>query len=184
MEEATLVDFNQNRNGQPKLVAIYPSEGTFYSDNPYIMLNAPWVTAGAARPAREAFGKYLADNITPSKAAKDGFRPADLKAKPEAPLTPANGVDPAQPERVLGLPEPRVLEALRKAWREDRKPANVLLVARHVGLDEQENRLGAPRTACDTFLTEVAPHDSVGLTIFSDRIQPLVADRPRAHEPR
>ncbi|MBA2631359.1 MAG: substrate-binding domain-containing protein, partial [Thermoleophilaceae bacterium] len=43
MEEATLVDFNQRRNGQPKLVAIYPSEGTFFSDNPYITLKAPWV---------------------------------------------------------------------------------------------------------------------------------------------
>ena len=50
------------------------------------------------------------------------------QAEPQAPLNAANGVDPKQPERVLGLPEPRILAALKKAWRSDRKPANVLLV--------------------------------------------------------
>ena len=34
----------EKNNGQ-KLVAIYPEEGTFYSDNPYLVLNAPWVSA-------------------------------------------------------------------------------------------------------------------------------------------
>ena len=43
-------------------------------------------------------------------------------------MTAANGVDPAEPRRVLGLPEPRVLAAIKDAWRADRKPANVLLV--------------------------------------------------------
>ena len=47
MEEATLVDFNLRRGSRDKLVAIYPSEGTFYSDNPFIMLDAPWVTRRA-----------------------------------------------------------------------------------------------------------------------------------------
>ena len=55
MEEATLVAFNQDRGSQPKLVAIYPDEGTFFSDNPYIALNAPWVTADQKAGA-ESFG--------------------------------------------------------------------------------------------------------------------------------
>ena len=61
-------------------------------------------------------------------AARGGFRPADLEAEPVAPITAENGVDPKQPERELGLPEPRVLALLKRTWREDRKPANVLLV--------------------------------------------------------
>jgi Ca-activated chloride channel family protein len=177
MGEETLVDFNQHRNGQPKLVGIYPSEGTFYNDNPYLALKASWVTpeqsAGAA-----SFGRYLADRIDAETAAKGGFRPADLEAKPRAPLTAENGVDPDQPERILGLPEPRVLAALKQAWRNDRKPANVLLVLDTSGSMTQEKRLENAKQGLQAFLKEVAPQDHVGLTTFSDRIQPLVAIAP------
>ena len=177
MEEATLVDFNQKRNGQPKLVAIYPDEGTFFSDNPYIALKAPWVSAQQAAGAA-SFGKHLADNVDGSTAAKYGFRAADLKAKPQPPLTAANGVDPSQPKRVLGLPEPRVLAALKKAWRNDRKPANVLLVLDTSGSMTQDSRLTNAKQGLQAFLREVAPQDNIGLTIFSDRIQPLVDIEP------
>ena len=57
-------------------------------------------------------------------------------------MTKENGADPAQPERVLGLPEPRVLDRIRKTWREDRKPANVLLVVDVSGSMNDQNRLG------------------------------------------
>jgi Ca-activated chloride channel family protein len=177
MEEATLVDFNQHRNGQPKLVAIYPAEGTFFSDNPYITLKAPWVDAQQTTAAA-SFGAYLADHVDGTTAARYGFRSADLKAKPQAPLTAANGVDPTQPERVLGLPEPRVLAALKKAWRNDRKPANVLLVLDTSGSMTQEQRLENAKQGLQAFIREVAPQDNIGLTIFSDRIQPLVDIAP------
>ena len=49
MEEVTLLDFNKRRGAQPRLVALYPPEGTFYSDNPFIVLDAPWVSAKRAR---------------------------------------------------------------------------------------------------------------------------------------
>ena len=173
MEEATLVDFNQRRNGQGKLVAIYPKEGTFFSDNPYITLKAPWVTA-QQKAGAESFGKYLADNVDASKAAKYGFRPSELDPKSlQAPLTAANGVDPKQPKRPLSLPEPRVLAAIKDAWRRDRKPANVLLVLDTSGSMTQENRLENAKRGLRTFLKEVAPQDNVGLTIFSDRVQKI-----------
>ncbi|HEV2785561.1 MAG TPA: substrate-binding domain-containing protein [Solirubrobacteraceae bacterium] len=172
MEEATLVDFNQRRGNREKLVAIYPAEGTFYSDNPYITLDAPWVTA-AQRAGAKAFGEYLAENIDASTAARYGFRPADLKAKPAAPLDEANGVDPTQPKRVLGLPEPRVLDAIKKAWRADRKPANVLLVLDTSGSMVEGGRLTSAKAGLRTFLREVAPQDRVGLTIFNERVMPL-----------
>jgi Ca-activated chloride channel family protein len=132
----------------------------------------------AQKAGAEAFGAYLADNIDAAKAARYGFRAADLKAKPQAPLTAANGVDPSQPERVLGLPEPRVLAALKKAWRNDRKPANVLLVLDTSGSMTQEKRLQNAKEGLQAFLREVAPQDNIGLTIFSDRIQPLVPIAP------
>ena len=177
MEEATLVDFNLRRGSRDKLVAIYPSEGTFYSDNPYIALDAPWVTE-PQRKGAASFGEFLQKNIDGELAARNGFRPADLRAKPSAPLNEANGVDPAQPKRVLGLPEPRVLAAVKKTWREDRKPANVLLVVDVSGSMVEEDRLKNAKDGLQTFLREVAPQDRVGLTIFNDQVTPLAPIAP------
>ncbi|MEA2195539.1 MAG: Ca-activated chloride channel [Solirubrobacteraceae bacterium] len=177
MEEATLVDFNQRRGSRDKLVAIYPSEGTFYSDNPYITLNAPWVT-DAQRKGAASFGAYLAEHIDGHTAARYGFRPSDLDARPESPLTADNGVDPRQPTRVLGLPEPRVLAAVKNAWRADRKPANVLLVLDTSGSMNDEGRLASAKDGLRTFLKEVAPQDRVGLTIFNDRVTEVASITP------
>jgi Ca-activated chloride channel family protein len=169
MEEATLVDFNLRRGSRDKLVAIYPSEGTFYSDNPFITLDAPWVTP-AQKAGAAAFQKFLSQEIDAGMAARYGFRPADLDAKPADPLNAANGVDPAQPTRVLGVPNPRVLSAVKTAWREDRKPANVLLVLDTSGSMNDAGRLQNAKDGLQTFLKEVAPQDRVGLTIFNDRV--------------
>ena len=177
MEEATLVDFNLRRGSRDKLVAIYPSEGTFYSDNPFITLDAPWVTP-AQRAGAAAFADFLAHNIDAKVAARYGFRPADLKAEPEPPLTAANGVDPKQPQRVLGLPSPRVLSAVKDAWRADRKPANVLLVLDTSGSMNDEGRLQSAKDGLRAFLREVAPQDNVGLTIFNDRVTEVTPITP------
>ncbi|MEA2444713.1 MAG: Ca-activated chloride channel [Thermoleophilales bacterium] len=184
MEEATLLDFNKRRGGQPKLVAIYPDEGTFYSDNPFIVLDAPWVKP-EQRQGAQAFQKFLAKEVTPEVAAAAGFRPADLRTKPVAPITKANGVDPAQPRRVLGLPSPPVLDRIRTAWREDRKPANVLLVLDVSGSMNDENRLKRATDGVRAFLREVSPNDRVGLTTFNNQVTPLVPIAPvRANKAR
>jgi Ca-activated chloride channel homolog len=177
MEEVTLLDFNRDRGTQPPLVALYPPEGTFYSDNPFIVLDAPWVS-GAERAAAGRFQRFLAERIDPELAARFGFRPADLEQAPVAPVSKENGVDPAQPERVLGLPEPRVLDQIRRSWREDRKPANVLLVVDTSGSMNDEDRLVRAKEGLETFFEQVGPQDSVGLTIFSDRIQTLMQVQP------
>jgi Ca-activated chloride channel family protein len=183
MEEVTLLEFNRNRGSQPPLVALYPPEGTFYSDNPFIVLDAPWVSA-AERAAAGRFQEFLAERIDPARAARSGFRPADLEQEPVAPVSSENGVDPAQPERVLGLPEPRVLDRIRRAWREDRKPASVLLVVDTSGSMNDEDRLARAKEGLDTFFEQVGRQDDLGLTIFSDQIQPLIPVGPfRQNEP-
>jgi Ca-activated chloride channel homolog len=183
MEEVTLLDFNKNRGSQPRLVALYPPEGTFYSDNPFILLDAPWVSR-AERAAAGRFREFLAERIDPERAARFGFRPAELEQEPVAPVSEENGVDPAQPERVLGLPEPRVLDLIRRSWREDRKPANVLLVVDTSGSMNDESRLERAKEGLETFLRQVGSQDSLGLTIFSDQIQPLIPVGPFAQNER
>nr|MDQ3936399.1 VWA domain-containing protein [Actinomycetota bacterium] len=109
----------------------------------------------------------------------------DLKEKPAAAISRAAGADPAQPKRVLGLPAPRVLSAVKAAWRMDRKPANVLLVVDVSGSMVEENRLERAKEGLEAFLREVSPNDRVGLTTFNDSIQELVPIAPvRTNAPR
>jgi Ca-activated chloride channel family protein len=177
MEETTLLDFNRTRGDRDKLVAIYPEEGTFDSDSPFFTLKAPWVSSAQAAGAK-AFQQYLAKQISPQRAAKFGFRPSNRQTAPVAPITVANGADPKQPQRVLAPPEPRVLAAIKKAWRRDRKPANILLVLDTSGSMNEEGRLQRAKAGLDVFFRNVEPQDAVGLTIFSDKIQPLIAPAP------
>ncbi|HEX6653304.1 MAG TPA: substrate-binding domain-containing protein [Thermoleophilaceae bacterium] len=180
MEEVTLLEFNRTRGAQQKLVAIYPKEGTFYSDNPFIILDAPWVSA-AKRAGARLFQRFLREHVTPELAARSGFRPADRGEPLVPPIEPANGVDPSQPTRVLQPPEPRVLNRIRIAWRRDRKPANVMLVVDVSGSMEQENRLTKAKDGLGVFFDEAAPNDRLGLTSFSDVIKPLVPVEGRFH---
>ena len=184
MEEVTLLDFNRTRGSQQKLVAIYPKEGTCYSDNPFVVIDAPWASA-AERKAARLFQRFLADEVTPELAARSGFRPADPEEKPVAPIDESHGADPSQPERVLGLPEPRVLNRIRAAWREDRKPANVMLVTDVSGSMAEEDRLKRAKEGLQVFFDEVAPTDRLGLISFAEEIDTLVPvhERFRRGEP-
>ena len=177
MEEATLLDFNRNRNGQPPLVAIYPHEGTFSSDNPFIVLDGDWVTPEQRRGAK-VLQRYLARAITPEVAAKGGFRPADPRVPPVAPVEAANGVDPDQPKRLLELPGPRVLAELKQTWREDRKPANVMLVLDTSNSMSDDRRLANAKRGIHAFLEQPNREDRIGLTTFSDRIHNVIPLAP------
>jgi Ca-activated chloride channel homolog len=173
MEEATLLAFNEDRAGQPELVAIYPKEGTFFSDNPFFILNGPWVSPAQKAGAKD-FQEYLAEQITPQVAAKSGFRPADLNEQPVAPITLENGADPSQPKQTLSLPSPPVLAKIRDAWREDRKPANVMLVVDVSGSMAEEDRLARAKQGLDVFFDQIQPQDRVGLLVFDDQVSQLV----------
>ncbi len=170
MEEATLIDFNQKRGGSPtKLVGIYPAEGTFYSDNPLITLQAPWVT-DQQKAAAKVFADRLGNRISPSLAASQGFRAREGTGKPTSPIDAANGADPNQPTRLLSLPEPRVLAKVKQTWRSDRKPANIALVVDTSGSMSEENKLDQAKQGLRVFLSQLSPNDRVGLTTFNDKV--------------
>jgi Ca-activated chloride channel family protein len=183
MEEATLLDFNSDRAGQPRLVAIYPKEGTFYSDNPFYVLTGDWVTP-QQRAGAEAFQRFLADRITPEVAAQAGFRPPDPEQEPLPPISPENGADPAQPVESLSMPSAPVLAAIRKAWRADRKPANVMIAVDVSGSMGDADRLPKAIEGLGAFLDEFQSRDRIGLTTFNERVDELVPIAPfRDNEP-
>jgi Ca-activated chloride channel homolog len=181
MEEATLLAFNRDRRrGQPRLVALYPSEGTFFSDNPMIVLQAPWVGAEQARAAA-VFRRFLLASLTAELAGRYFFRPAAGKAA-SAEISAANGADPAQPRRVLDLPEPPVLAAIRRAWQLDRKPANIMLVVDTSESMSDEGRLERVQAGLRTFLAGVQPQDRIGLMSFSTDARVLAGIAPATRQ--
>jgi len=173
MEEATLIDYNRKRGSAGKLVGIYPKEGTFFSDNPLIVLNAPWVDA-REKAGAELFVEYLADAATPEAAARAGFRPGDPDARAGSPIDARHGADAAQPTRVLSLPQPAVLARIKRAWREDRKPANIMLVVDVSGSMSEEGKLDQAKRGLQAFFRQLSPRDRIGLISFNDAINPLV----------
>jgi Ca-activated chloride channel family protein len=176
MEEVTLVDFNRGRTGT-KLVGIYPAEGTFFSDNPLIVLRAPWVTP-AQRAAAEAFSAWLRAHVTAQTAAAAGFRPGDQTKVAGAPIDAAHGADPNQPTRVLSLPEPPVLARIKRTWREDRKPANVELVVDTSGSMSEEGKLDQAKDGLRAFFRQLSPRDQVGLLSFDSDVTERVPIAP------
>ena len=174
MEEVSLLDYDRTRpQGSMPLVAVYPAEGTFYFDNPLIVLRGPWVTAAQTRAAK-AFERWLLPKLTPSLAARYGYRPGNLQQRPAAPIDRAHLVDPAQPRIVLGLPEPRVLAAIKSAWHADRKAANVEVVVDTSGSMQDEDKLTQARLGLQVFLRQFSARDRVGLMTFSQAIQTIV----------
>ena len=86
VEEKSVIDYNrgnpdgvlQRRRGAPSatvpLVAIYPEEGTLYSDNPFFVLDAEWVDDDE-RAAAELFEDFVQQPENQEQVLEFGFRP-------------------------------------------------------------------------------------------------------------
>jgi Ca-activated chloride channel homolog len=177
MEEITLIEFNREAEDGERLVAVYPEEGTFFSDNPLITLRGDWVSPEQAAAAK-VFATFLADAVTPELAGSHGFRPADPDQRPAGHVSAANGVDPRQPRYELRVPEPRVLARIKAAWRADRKPANVMMVFDTSSSMSEENKLEQAKVGLKGFFRQAAAHDRIGLIKFSSEITELVPIGP------
>ncbi len=73
--ENLIVDISSKSTGG-KIIAIYPEEGTLYSDHPFCILNADWITPKQERIAGK-FLEFLNERKTVESALEYGFRPID-----------------------------------------------------------------------------------------------------------
>ncbi len=184
VEEKSVIDYNTgNPDGrldpgeEPRppripLVAIYPKEGTIYSDNPFFILDADWVTP-EEKEAAAAFQAFVQQPENQQRVLEFNFRPASPEVAIGAPITPENGVDPDQPQTLLEVPTPPVMVGLLDRWAEQRKAARVLLVMDISGSMKEpadggrETKLDLAKAAAVDSLDEFKPDDEVGLTVFS-----------------
>jgi Ca-activated chloride channel family protein len=155
-------------------VAIYPKEGTLFSDSPYYVLDAPWVTARQRDGARR-FEAFAQQPVNQKRVLDFGFRPGNPQVGVGSPIEPANGVDPNQPQNVLGVPDPAVLVKVLDLWAQQRKSAKVMIVMDVSGSmgDEVERgstKLDLAKQAAVDALSEFKDDDQIALRIFSTEI--------------
>ena len=125
--ENMVIESYSHQNLEYPIVAVYPKEGTFWSDHPAGIVDRPWVTP-AHREAAEAYLKYLLERPQQEKAMAYGFRPADVDIALGAPIDAAHGVDPKEPQALLRVPSAKVIRAVQALWKEQKKAANIALV--------------------------------------------------------
>ena len=89
------------------LVAVYPSEGTLYSDNPAFILDGDWVT-DVARQAATAFRTFVIDDPdNQQRVLEFGFRPGNPAVAIGDPINTANGLNPDKPDTEFASPTRR-----------------------------------------------------------------------------
>lgn len=173
LEEQTVLELNKSGMPTP-LVAIYPKEGTFWHDNPYIILKGPWVTDDQ-RKAAAVFRDYLLQPDNQQQALVLGFRPANPTVSYRTdPFTLANGVDANQPKTTLQVPSPRVLEDVKNAWSILRKEANIMLVLDVSPSMDNQDKLKNALEGIRIFLDQTRDVDRVGFAVFGGNAQVLV----------
>ena len=169
--ESLVVDAaRQHPDSQFPLVAIYPKEGTFWSDHPAGVVDREWVTADR-REAANVYLQYLLARPQQAKALQYGFRPGDPGVPIGAPIVPANGVDPAQPKTTLQVPSPPVMNALIELWRRQKKKANVVLVFDTSGSMQDENKLPSARAGALQLVSMMGDADTISLLPFSSAMR-------------
>lgn len=170
MEEITLIDFNKFDPPPTPLVAIYPREGTFWHDNPFIVLSS---ASEAERQAARAFYDFLLTPESQQAAMSYGFRPANLDVPLADPIGPAYGVDPQGVQTVLELPNAEVIVAVKNAWALNRKRADIMLVVDTSGSMEGD-KLSMVKAGLETFLMRILPEDRLGLITFDSSARVVV----------
>jgi Ca-activated chloride channel family protein len=190
VEEKSVIDYNtgnpdgildpgeEARAPREPLVAIYPKEGTLYSNHPLFVLDADWVS-GEEREAADLFVEFAGTAENQEKVLRYGFRPGNPDVPVGDPISEANGVNPATPETLLEVPQPAVLADLLDDWAVQRKSARVLLLVDVSGSmgdpgnpETGETKLDLAKSAAVQALDLFKDDDEVGLWAFSTELGP------------
>lgn len=191
LEETSLYNYNignpDSHTVQPgeqltppkeKLVGVYPSDGSMFSDNPAVALNADWV-GPEQKSGAEAFVNFLKTKPAQELLPEYGFRPIDGSVDVSKHLNKDVGIDPAQPKTTLPQPAPGVVSAALDQWAKIRKPSAVLQIIDTSG--SMNKSIGSGKTRLDgaiegsqTTLGQVRPGDEIGVWAFTTGINSMI----------
>lgn len=182
-QERVVIDWNQRQDGE-RLVAMYPAEGTLWTDHPLALLelgggNETAVTANQ-RLTYAAFADFLTAPETQQALLAAGYRPADLSIAldgPGSPFAGSDAVDWREPQTTLQMPSPAVVDVVQNTWYYTKRPTNVYLVVDTSGSMEGE-KLVLTQRALQSFVAQIQGNrDAVGLVEFGSDIKSFLPVR-------
>ncbi len=148
------------------LVALYPKEGTIWSDHPVGLVEREWLTP-ERREAAQVYMDYLLARPQQERALHFGFRPSAVDVPLGAPIDAAHGVDPKEPQTTLEVPPVEVIDAVRTLFRQAKKRSDVLLVLDVSGSMDDERKLENAQAGAQQLLDLLDPEDTFSLLTFN-----------------
>jgi len=177
LEENDLIAINRGLTdfGTPpeQLVALYPSEGTFWHEHPFGIPNASWVT-DEQRQAALTFADYITMPEQQQIIMEYGFRPVNPDVELAFPFEEQYGVTREGPATVLDVPDPAVIDAIQDSWEFVKKQADIMLVIDTSGSMEDDEKLEQAVEAALAFIDSTEPTNRVGLATFDSEFRVLV----------
>jgi Ca-activated chloride channel homolog len=177
--ESMVVESYSNAKAMPfPVVALYPKEGTFWSDHPVGIVDREWVTA-ERREAAQIYINYLMAQQQQKKALAYGFRPGSPDVPVGAPIDADHGVDPKQPVTTLEVPTSDVINAIQHQWdAEEKKPADIALVLDTSGSMGEQSKLPNAKAGAKQLVSLLSDKDEFSLISFSDTANWASTDQP------
>ena len=177
--ESMVVESYGNVSAMPfPVVAIYPREGTFWSDHPVGIVNRPWVTPDR-REAAQTYINYLLARPQQEKALSYGFRPGSPDVPVGGPIDAAHGVDPAQPMTTMEVPSSDVIAAIQQQWEsQEKKAADIVLVLDTSGSMQKEGKMTSAKAGAKQLVSLLSDKDEFSLISFNSVASWATTDAP------
>lgn len=167
--ESMVIEASSQSNLAFPVVAVYPKEGTFWSDHPVGIVDRPWVTP-AHKDAARTYIQFLLGRDQQERAIQHGFRPGLVEVPLAAPIDVAHGVDPKEPQTTLEVPAPEVINGILDLWREHKKRSDVTLVFDTSGSMQEEGKIGSAREGAKQLISLLDDADEFSLLPFSTTV--------------
>jgi Ca-activated chloride channel family protein len=175
-ENMVIESYSSKEKLEFPVVAIYPKEGTFWTNHPVSVIERDWVKP-EHREAAKKYIDYLLDRPQQEKAVKYGFRPVDQNISLSATFNQEHGVDLNQPTTLLEVPQAAVMKEILGLWEERKKHGDVVLAVDISGSMKGDKLVKAKEGALK-FLGEMSDEDSFSLVIFNNEVSWLIKQKP------
>jgi Ca-activated chloride channel homolog len=168
--ESMVVESRSQTDLPMPVVAIYPKEGTFWSDHPIGVVEREWVTP-EHRQAAKIYIQYLLARQQQEKALQYGFRPAAVDVPLAAPLDVEHGVDPKEPKTTLEVPSVEVINGLLQLWKTEKKHSNIVLVLDTSGSMKDEGKMQNAKVGARQLVGMLDDGDTFSFLPFSSDLR-------------
>jgi Ca-activated chloride channel family protein len=156
------------------IVAIYPQEGTLWSEHPIGIVERDWVTP-AHREAALLYIEYLLAKPQQERALQYGFRPTNVQVPLSAPIDKAHGVNPQEPKVTLETPSVELMMATLRLWHQHKKSATIMLVLDTSG-SMRGDKIRHARNIILQLLEKLGDNDHLSLLSFNHRFNWVIED--------